>query len=49
MERPHHVRKEIGMNQKVRMLGLLAAIAVSSSSIGAVVDTDMPLNVSWNG
>jgi hypothetical protein len=49
MERPHHVHKEIGMNQKVRMLGLLAAIAVSSSSIGAVVDTDMPLNVSWDG
>lgn len=49
MERPHYVHKEIGMNQKVRMLGLLAAIAVSSSSIGAVVDTDMPLKVSWNG
>ena len=37
------------MNQKVRMLGLLSALAVSSSSIGAVVDTDMPLNVSWDG
>jgi hypothetical protein len=49
MERAHHVHTGIGMNQKVRMLGLLAAIAVSSSSIGAVVDTDMPLSVWWNG
>lgn len=37
------------MGFKLKVFGLLAAMAVSASAIADVVDTNMPLNVSWNG